>query len=83
MHGPVPSPGEKGGKMFSKLIGRMAEKGFSRESVAKVLGVSTVTFRRKLNGENDWKLSEVYRLISLLEIPYEEIFDYFFAPLNF
>ena len=69
--------------VFGKLIGRMAEKKCSRENVAKALGISSVTFRRKLIGEYDWKLSEVYKLISLLEIPDEEIFDYFFAPLNF
>ena len=69
--------------LFSKLVGRMAEKHLSQETVAKALGITCVTLRRKLKGDNDWKLTEMYRLIELLAIPYEEFFDYFFAPLNF
>lgn len=68
---------------YSKLIGRMAEKGCTRERTAKELGISVVTLRQKLSGSSDWKSSEIYRLIELLVIPYEEIYDYFFAPLNF
>lgn len=69
--------------VFAKLRGRIAEKGFTGEIMAKRLGISAVTFRNKMNGITDWKLSEIYMLISELGISYEQIYDYFFAPLNF
>ena len=69
--------------LFSKLVGRMAEKGLTQGDVAKALGITSTTLRKKLKGLCDWKLTEIYKLIDLLSISYEEVFDYFFAPLNF
>lgn len=79
-----PKSGRKGGKMlFGKLLGRMAEKGLKKGTVAKMLGITDRSLSNKLYGRNDWKLTEVYRLIEMLDISYEDIYDYFFAPLNF
>lgn len=52
---------------FAKLRGALAEKGFTREAMAKALGMSDRTFRKKLAGDNDWKLSEMYRMMQLLD----------------
>lgn len=66
---------------FSKLRGRIAEKGYSGRSLARKLGISEVTFRAKMNGQTDWKLSEIYFLKNLLDI--EDLEPYFFTPQNF
>ena len=68
--------------LFGKLLGRMAEKGLKKGAVAKMLGITDRSLSNKLYGRNDWKLTEVYRLIEMLDISYEDIYDYFFAPLN-
>lgn len=65
---------------FSKLRGRIAEKGFTRALIAKRLGVSEPTLRAKMSGKTDWKLSEIYMLMFILDISAEEIGAYFFTP---
>lgn len=63
---------------FSKLRGRMAEKGYSGRSMAKELGLSENAFRKKMTGKTDWKLAEMYRLTVLLDI--KDVEAYFFSP---
>ena len=63
---------------FSKLRGRMAEKGYSGRSMAKELGISDMTFYQKMTGKTDWKLSEMYRIKVLLDI--DDLEPYFFTP---
>jgi transcriptional regulator with XRE-family HTH domain len=47
--------------------------GETRESIAKRLGVSTVTLRSKLNGETEFKLSEAEALASILGCSVDEL----------
>lgn len=63
---------------FAKLRGRMAEKGYTGRAMAKELGISEMTFRAKMKGRTDWKLSEIYRIKVLLDI--EDLEPYFFTP---
>ena len=63
---------------FSKLRGRMAEKGYTGRSMAKELGISDMTFYQKMTGKTDWKLSEIYRIKVLLDI--DDLEPYFFTP---
>lgn len=51
---------------FSKLRGALAEKGFTQETMAKALGMDPKTFRAKMAGRSDWKMSEMYRMMQLL-----------------
>lgn len=64
---------------FSKLRGRMAEKGYTGRSMAKELGISDMTFYQKMTGKTDWKLSEIYRIKVLLDI--DDLEPYFFTPI--
>ena len=63
---------------FSKLRGRMVEKGYTGRSLAKELGISDVAFYKKMAGKTDWKLSEIYRIKVLLDI--DDLEPYFFTP---
>lgn len=50
------------------LKGRMVEKGFTQESLAKAVGISTNSMSRKLLGERQFRLGEVVRICEVLEI---------------
>lgn len=64
---------------YSKLIGRMAEKGETRESISAKLGISSLAFRNKLSGKTQFKHDEMAKLIEVLDIDPERIAFYFFA----
>ena len=64
---------------YSKLIGRMAEKGETRESISNKLGISSLALRNKLTGKTQFKQDEMAKLIEVLDIDPERIAFYFFA----
>ena len=64
---------------YSKLIGRMAEKGETRESISNKLGISSMALRNKLTGKTQFKQDEMAKLIEVLDIDPERIAFYFFA----
>lgn len=64
---------------YSKLIGRMAEKGETRESISNKLGISSMALRNKLSGKTQFKQDEMAKLIEVLDIDPERIAFYFFA----
>lgn len=45
---------------------RIAEKGLTQAAIARKLGIGRQTFSRKLNGHNDFSVSELVRLAELL-----------------
>lgn len=71
--------GEKVTFNYSKLIGRMAEKGETRESISNKLGISSMALRNKLSGKTQFKQDEMAKLIEVLDIDPERIAFYFFA----
>lgn len=71
--------GEKVTFNYSKLIGRMAEKGETRESISNKLGISSMALRNKLTGKTQFKQDEMAKLIEVLDIDPERIAFYFFA----
>ena len=71
--------GEKVTFNYSKLIGRMAEKGETRESISNKLGISSLALRNKLSGKSQFKQDEMAKLIEVLDIDPERIAFYFFA----
>lgn len=63
----------------NKLKGRMVEKRISQQQAARALGIQQPTFSQKCNGVREFKVGEVQRLVKLLEIPDEEVTEYFFV----
>ena len=59
------------------LRGKIAEKGFTQESLAKAVGISTNSMSRKLLGERQFRLKEVVRICEVLEI--DDPRDIFFS----
>lgn len=64
---------------LNKLKGRIIEKFGTQGSFAKAMGMSERTLSLKLDNQVDWKQSEIVKACELLEIPKEEIADYFFT----
>lgn len=64
---------------LNKLKGRIIEKFGTQGSFAKAMGMSERTLSLKLDNQVDWKQSEIVKACELLEIPKEEIVDYFFT----
>ena len=64
---------------LNKLKGRIIEKFGTQGNFAKAIGVSERTLSLKLDYQVDWKQYEIGKACELLEIPKEEIADYFFT----
>lgn len=64
---------------LNKLKGRIVEKFGTQGKFAKAMGMSERTISLKLDNQVDWKQSEIVKACELLEIPKEEIVDYFFT----
>lgn len=64
---------------YSKLLGRMKERGFTQETFAKELGISACSLNLSLNNKRDFRQKEMLRAIELLDIPSGSIEDYFFT----
>ena len=65
---------------YSKLLGRMKEKGITQEKLAEMIGVSGVTISKKLNGKSEWTQVEINKVCEILEIDPADIPVYFFTP---
>lgn len=64
---------------YNKLKGRLVEYGYKQQDLAQLLGVSTSTVSQKLNSVTDFSASEMLCIMEWLDIPKENIVDYFFA----
>lgn len=64
---------------YSKLLGRIREKGYTQDSLAAEAGVSAATMNLKLCNKGDFKQSEIKTICTILEIPFAEIPAYFFC----
>ena len=60
--------------MYPKLIGKRNEMGYTQERMAKELGISKNNYYLKENGKLDFNLSEVKKILKILNASYEEIF---------
>ncbi|MBE6555771.1 MAG: DUF739 family protein [Ruminococcaceae bacterium] len=63
----------------SKLKGRIAEKGHTLTSFSGAVGISRPCLRKRINGFADFKVSEIERICTVLNIAKAEIGDYFFV----
>lgn len=63
----------------SKLLGRMRECGFTQKELAKAIGISKTTFSDKVNNKFYFTSKEMYAICEVLNIPKNEISEYFFT----
>lgn len=61
----------------NKIRGLLAEKGMSQANMAELLGITPMTFYRKM-GRGVFDSDEIDTMISVLEIPREKCVDIFF-----
>jgi transcriptional regulator with XRE-family HTH domain len=64
---------------YSKLLGRMKERGITQERLAAEIGVNETTLNQKLNNKYEFKGNEIDAICRVLDIPNDEIGAYFFA----
>ena len=64
---------------YSKLRGKIVEKYGTQSNFATVIGLSERTLSNKLNSKKPFKQPEISSICSLMNIPDEEIPQYFFA----
>ena len=62
-----------------ELKKKIIDSGLKSNYIADVVGISRVSFSRKLNGHIPFKASEAYVLCDILLIPEDEKHDIFFA----
>ncbi len=62
---------------YSKLRGKMTEMDITGEMLANYLNVSKTYISNRLNHKLSWNIDEIYIVMDYLQIPREEIFDYF------
>ncbi len=53
---------------------RIAEKGLKKQYIAKELGMTAQTFSNKKSGKSDWTLTEVGKLVNVLDCDFSELF---------
>lgn len=64
---------------YSKLLGRIRECGLTQEQLAKEIGKDKSTISAKVNGKFSFTQEEMDDICRVLDIPNDEIGEYFFA----
>lgn len=64
---------------YSKLRGKIVEKYGSIAAFSTALGISNITLSMKLNNKIRFTSDDIIKIVELLEIPADEIGDYFFT----
>ena len=64
---------------YSKLKGKMKEKGYTQNDVAEAINKDKSTLNLKLNNQYLFDQNEIKKIIELLDIPATEIKEYFFT----
>ena len=65
---------------YSKLLGKIKERGYTQETLAAAIGMTEATLSMKLNNKAFFKQREIKAICDVLGIPDEEVGVYFFAP---
>ena len=63
---------------LNKLKIRLKDEGVTYSDMGEKLGISTVAFQRKINGDTQFKLSEIRDMTDFLKLTGEEVEDIFF-----
>lgn len=64
---------------YSRLLGRIREKGFTQERLAKLAKMGVTTLSLSLTNKRDFRQSEIMCISKLLGIVPEELESYFFT----
>lgn len=68
----------KGGVELDKLKGKIVEKKLTYEKCAIFLGITKVTFVKKINCKTQFTLDEIRKIAQLLELSDDEKVNIFF-----
>ena len=66
----------------SKLKGRIVEKYGTQSAFAKAIGWSSSQISMRMKNQIQFDAEDIYLICNVLDIPGEEINDYFFYPLS-
>lgn len=66
---------------YSKLRGRIIEKGLTLEQFSKKVDISRTALYKKLNKDGEFTDYEMFKICNLLEIPVENVSEYFFVQI--
>jgi len=64
---------------YSKLLGKIKEKGLTQETLAKSIGITPGSMSEKLNNKANFKQKEIFMICQVLDISVGEVGEYFFA----
>lgn len=64
---------------YSKLKGKIKERGYTNEEFAKKIGMNPSTFSAKLHNVTEFKQSEMIKSLKALNVPISNIRLYFFC----
>ena len=64
---------------YSKLLGRMRERGFTQETLAKAIGINESTLNSKLKNRTFFNARDIDRICEVLDIHNGEIGTYFYT----
>ena len=64
---------------YSKLKGKIKEKGFTQEDIANCINKDKSTLSLKLNNQSLFVQDEISKIVKMLDIPAEKIKEYFFT----
>lgn len=60
-------------RINEKLGGYMLETGASRQAIAEQLGLDPRSLKARVDGETEWKLSELGRIAELIGISLDDL----------
>ena len=63
---------------YSKLRGRIREKNYSEKEFANLISLTAPTFSGRIKGITFFNTEEIKKAAKLLDIPNEQIYEYFF-----
>lgn len=64
---------------YSKLLGRMRERGFTQETLAKAIGINESTLNSKLKNKTFFNARDIDKICEVLDISNSEIGTYFYT----
>lgn len=67
---------------YNKLKGRIKEKVETQRNLALKMNTSPTLLSFKLNHKVDFSMNDIYKMVNILEIPKDEIYDYFFSRFS-
>ena len=64
---------------YAKLRGKIKEVFGTQDAFAEALKMDAATLSSKLNNRSDWKREEIETACKILNIPVEQLHEYFFT----